>query len=133
MPTERHRLICAIATPLRDDFSIHRELLLAHGRDLLARGCDGLAVFGTSGEGPSLALADRCAALDYLLDAGLAPEQLIVGVGSASLADVVALTRHAVAAGVPETLLMPAFFLRAAATEEGEGRVGEHGGSPQWK
>jgi 4-hydroxy-tetrahydrodipicolinate synthase len=119
MPTERHRLIPAIATPLRDDFSTHRELLLAHSRDLLARGCDGLAVFGTSGEGPSLGLADRFASLDFLIEAGVAPKRLIVGVGSASLADAVALTRHAVAAGVPDTLLMPAFFLRMAATEEG--------------
>lgn len=118
MPTER-RLICAMATPLRADFTPHHELLLEHGRDLLARGCDGLAVFGTSGEGPSLPVADRRAGLEFLLEAGVAPERLIVGVGSACLADAALLTRHALSVGVPDTLLMPAFFLRAAATEEG--------------
>ena len=118
MPTER-RLICAMATPLRADFTPHHELLLEHGRDLLARGCDGLAVFGTSGEGPSLPVSDRRAGLEFLLEAGVAPERLIVGVGSACLADAALLTRHALSVGVPDTLLMPAFFLRAAATEEG--------------
>jgi dihydrodipicolinate synthase/N-acetylneuraminate lyase len=118
MPTER-RLICAMATPLRADFTPHHELLLEHGRDLLARGCDGLAVFGTSGEGPSLPVADRRVGLEFLLEAGVAPERLIVGVGSACLADAAVLTRHALSVSVPDTLLMPAFFLRAAATEEG--------------
>lgn len=118
MPTE-YRLICAMATPLGADLAVDHALLLAHGRDLLARGCDGLAVFGTSGEGPCLPVAARRSALEFLLEAGIAPQQLIVGVGSACLADAVELTRHALAVGVPRALLMPAFFLRAAATDEG--------------
>jgi len=118
MPTER-RLICAMATPLRADFTPHHALLLEHGRDLLARGCDGLAVFGTSGEGPCLAVAQRRAALEFLLEAGMEPARLIVGAASASLADAVDLTRHARASGVSQILLMPPFFLREAASEEG--------------
>ena len=96
MPAERHDLICATATPLRHDLTCHRELLLEHGRDLLARGCDGIAVFGTTGEGPCLAVAERRSALEFLLEAGVAPARMIVGTSSASLADVVDLTRHAV-------------------------------------
>ncbi len=119
MPTDRPNLTCAVATPLRADLTVHHELLLAHARDLLARGCDGLAVFGTSGEGPCLCVADRRAGLEFLLEAGVAPDRLVVGVGSACLADAAELTRHALSVGVPDTLLMPAFFLRAAATEEG--------------
>jgi 4-hydroxy-tetrahydrodipicolinate synthase len=119
MPTDRPDLTCAVATPLRADLSVHHELLLDHAQDLLARGCDGLAVFGTSGEGPSLPVAARRTALEHLLEAGIKPGQLIVGVGSACLADAAELTRHALAVGVPHTLLMPAFFLRAAATDEG--------------
>jgi 4-hydroxy-tetrahydrodipicolinate synthase len=118
MPTE-HRLICAMATSLREDFSRHHTLLLEHGRDLLARGFDGLAVFGTSGEGPCLPVAARRAALEYLLESGIAPDRLIVGAGSASLADAADLTRHAVAVGVHGVLLIPPFFLRDAAREEG--------------
>ena len=118
MPTER-RLICAMATPLRADFTPHHELLLEHGRDLLARGCDGLAVFGTSGEGPCLAVAQRRAALEFLLETGMEPARLIVGAASASLADAIDLTRHARSVGIAQVLLMPPFFLRDAASEEG--------------
>jgi 4-hydroxy-tetrahydrodipicolinate synthase len=118
MPNER-RLVCAMATPLRDDLTPHHDLLLAHGRDLLARGCDGLAVFGTSGEGPCLPVAARRAALEHLLESGIAPDRLILGASSACLADVAELTRHAVAVGVQRVLLMPPFFLRDAAREEG--------------
>jgi 4-hydroxy-tetrahydrodipicolinate synthase len=118
MPTER-RLICAMATPLRADLTPHHELLLEHARDLLARGCDGLAVFGTSGEGPCLAVAQRRAGLDSLREAGIAPDRLIVGAASASLADAIDLTRHARASGISQVLLMPPFFLRDAASEEG--------------
>jgi 4-hydroxy-tetrahydrodipicolinate synthase len=118
MPTER-RLICAMATPLRADFTPHHALLLEHGRDLLARGCDGLALFGTSGEGPCLTVAQRRAALELLLEAGMESARLIVGAASASLADAVDLTRHARSSGISRVLLMPPFFLRDAASEEG--------------
>jgi 4-hydroxy-tetrahydrodipicolinate synthase len=118
MPTEP-RLICAMATPLGADLAVDHALLLAHGRDLLERGCDGLAVFGTSGEGPCLPVAARRSALEFLLESGIAPDRLVVGVGSACLADAAELTRHALALGVRHTLLMPAFFLRDAASEEG--------------
>ncbi len=70
MPTERHDLICAMATPLRADLTCDAALLLAHGRDLLARGCDGLAVLGTTGEGPCFDVAQRCALLESLLRRG---------------------------------------------------------------
>ena len=118
MPTEP-LLICAQATPLRADLAIDHDLLLAHARDLLARGCDGLAVFGTSGEGPCLPVGARRAGLEHLLESGIAPERLIVGTASASTADAIELTRHALAMGVAEVLLMPPFFLREAASEEG--------------
>jgi 4-hydroxy-tetrahydrodipicolinate synthase len=112
-------LICAAATPLRADFTVDRDLLREHARNLLARGCDGLAVFGTSGEGPCLPLAERRSSLGSLLAAGLAPERLVLGASSAGLADVAELTRHALSVGVQTVLLMPPFFLRAAASEEG--------------
>ena len=112
-------LLAAVATPLGDDLACDRQLMLAHCRALLARGCDGLALFGTTGEGPSLATAERRAVLELLLAEGLHPDQLIVGTGAAALAEVVDLTRHASALGVARVLLMPPFFLRAAARQEG--------------
>src|SRR5919106_3693242 len=119
MPSERPDLICATATLLQQDLTCHRELFLDHCRDLLARGCNGVVVFGTTGEGPYFGAAERRSALEFLLERGLAPARVIVGAGSASLGDAVDLTRHALSIGIRSVLLMPPFFLRAAITEAG--------------
>jgi 4-hydroxy-tetrahydrodipicolinate synthase len=54
----------AVLTPLDPDLHCDHAKLAAHCRDLLARGCDGVAPFGTTGEGPSFTAAERIAATD---------------------------------------------------------------------
>jgi 4-hydroxy-tetrahydrodipicolinate synthase len=119
MSSGRPDLICATATPLQKDLTCHRELFLDHCSNLLARGCNGVVLFGTTGEGPYFGSTERRSVLEFLLGQGLAPARVIVGAGSASLADAVELTRHALSVGIRGVLLMPPFFLRAAITEAG--------------
>jgi 4-hydroxy-tetrahydrodipicolinate synthase len=119
MRPPRPHLICATATPLDPDFGCDRRLLLAHCRGLLAQGCDGITLFGTTGEGPTLPTAERQAVLEHLLDQGIAPDRLIVACGSASPIDAIQLARHALSLELARVLLMPPFFHRAAASEEG--------------
>jgi 4-hydroxy-tetrahydrodipicolinate synthase len=119
MSSGRPDLICAAATPLQEDLTCHRELFLDHCRHLLAHGCNGVVLFGTTGEGPYFGAAERRSVLEFLLERDLAPARVIVGAGSASLSDTVDLTRHALSVGIRSVLLMPPFFLRAAATEAG--------------
>jgi 4-hydroxy-tetrahydrodipicolinate synthase len=119
--TERpgKRLIAAMATPIGADGAPAVALLAARGHQLLAAGCDALAPFGTTGEGACFPLRQRIETVDGLLNAGIAPEQLVVSVSAMPLSDVVTLTRHAVAAEAREVLLMPLFLFRGAATEDG--------------
>ncbi len=77
---------------------------------LLAAGCDGVALFGTSGEGPSFSVEERIAVLEALLAEGLDAARIIVGTGCAALPDTVRLTRHAAAAGCGGQLVVPPFF-----------------------
>ena len=42
----------ALLTPLDDAGHIDHPRLAAHARDMLAGGSDGVALFGTTGEGP---------------------------------------------------------------------------------
>ncbi|MBX6323465.1 MAG: dihydrodipicolinate synthase family protein, partial [Rhodospirillaceae bacterium] len=86
---------------------------------LLADGCDAVALFGTTGEGPCFSLRQRMETLDALLDAGVPADRLIVSVSAFAPEDVVTLMRHAAVGAVREVLLMPLCFLRGAATEEG--------------
>lgn len=109
----------AAATPVAADGSCHRALYLAHLRDLLARGCDAVVLFGTTGEGPAFSVAERRAVLDDVLSAGLPPERLVMAAMSAAPADIHELCRHAVACGVVRLLVMPPFFFRGAARPAG--------------
>ena len=49
----------ASLTPQHDDLSINHERLVAHGRWLLENGCDGIVLFGTTGEANSFSVAER--------------------------------------------------------------------------
>lgn len=74
---------------------------------LLAHGCDGVLVLGTTGEALSFSTNERMHLLDALLDASLPAGRLMVGTGACALPDAVALTRHAVRHGVGGVLVMP--------------------------
>jgi 4-hydroxy-tetrahydrodipicolinate synthase len=108
---------CATLTPLGHDGAIDHARLAAHVRALFAQGVDGVAPFGTTGEGPSFSVAERRAGLDAMLAAGIAPSQLLAATGCAAFADTVALTRHAVQAGCARCLVLPPFFFKNLSDE----------------
>ena len=115
----RNCLITAAATPLTADLEPDAALLIAHCRFLLAGGCDGVGLFGTTGEGPHFSVAQRQRTLDAVIAGGIAPGRLVVSASALALADAAALARHAVALGTGPILLMPPWFLRGATTETG--------------
>jgi 4-hydroxy-tetrahydrodipicolinate synthase len=115
----RDCLVVAIATPITGELAPDVPLLLARSRALLENGCDGIALFGTTGEGAHFAPRERMATLEALVAAGLPPARLVVATGALSLLDVVELSRHAVGQGVAACLLMPPCFYRGGLTEDG--------------
>ena len=110
MSTRKAQIHAAVPTPLDEGLGVDVGRLHAHCAGLLEAGCDGIALFGTTGEGPSFAVDERIAVLDDLLGRGLDPTRLIVGTGCAALPDTIRLTRHAAAAGCGGQLVMPPFF-----------------------
>lgn len=115
----RNVVIAAAATPIGGEDRPDGERLLARCRRLLAEGCDGLALFGTTGEGIAFTVADRQATLEQMIAGGLDPRRLIVSVGALALPDVVALAGHATAQGVAGVLLMPPCMYRGGIGEDG--------------
>ena len=115
----RDCLVVAIATPVGRDLSPDVPLLLDRSHALLEGGCDGIALFGTTGEGAHFTPRERMATLDALLGAGLPAGRLLVATGALALPDVVELSRHAVAHEVAACLLMPPCFYRGGLTEDG--------------
>jgi 4-hydroxy-tetrahydrodipicolinate synthase len=109
-PAPVRGLWCATLTPLGFDGAIDHARMAAHVRALLAQGVQGVAPFGTTGEGPSFSVAARRAGLDALLAAGIPAARIVAATGCAAFADTVELTRHALSVGCPRCLVLPPFF-----------------------
>jgi 4-hydroxy-tetrahydrodipicolinate synthase len=112
-----HGVWCATLTPLDGVGALAHASLAAHVTRLFAAGIDGIALFGTTGEGQSFSLSERRAGLDALLSAGVAPERVLPGTGCAALTEAIELTRHAVHAGCAGALVLPPFFFKGVSDE----------------
>jgi 4-hydroxy-tetrahydrodipicolinate synthase len=107
----------AMLTPLQADGNLDHARLVFHAKRLLAAGCSGVTLFGTTGEGPSFSVAERMAALEALLQGGVLPTQLLVHTSCAALPDTVALTRHAAQHAVHGCLVLPPFFFKGVSDD----------------
>lgn len=110
--THTPRLFVPAVTPFAADLSVDTDRFVMVCRQLLDDGADGLAVFGTTSEANSMSVAERMAALEALLAAGIDPARLIPGTGCAALPDTVALTRHATELGCRGVLMLPPFYYK---------------------
>src|SRR5215471_4701814 len=88
-------IIAAAATPLNEDRSVDRPRLIDHCRRLLANGCDGINLLGTTGEATSFSREQRLEAMKAIAESGLPRSRFMVGTGAAALADAAFLTAAA--------------------------------------
>lgn len=109
---------CAAATPLRGDGSPDLLLFGAHARALLEEGCHGVALLGSTGEANSFGVRERMDLLEAAMAAGVPAGALLPGTSTCAVTDTVALTRHAVRAGVRGVVMLPPFYYKAF-TDEG--------------
>ena len=118
-------LVVAITTPVTQQFRPDLRRLVARSRMLFEQGCDGIALFGTTGEGSEFSVADRMETLDGMIAAGIEPGRIVVSTGALAIPDVVKLTSHAVDRAVASVLLMPPCVYRGGITEDGAFRFYE--------
>ena len=112
MTSKLQGVIAAIATAVDERGEPDCACSVALARFLLANGCDGLNVLGTTGEATSFSLEQRKRVMTAYRDAGLPLDRLMVGTGAASVADAVALTRHAAELGFAGALVLPPFYYK---------------------
>ena len=112
-------LSCALAMPFRADGGLDLPRLVAHARGVLAEGCGSVTAFGTTGEGPSLSLADRAAVLDAFASAGFDFARTVLGgVSACTVEDAAAQADLLYGAGCRAVLLAPPFYFKGV-TDDG--------------
>jgi 4-hydroxy-tetrahydrodipicolinate synthase len=110
-------VLAAVLTPMDGGLTPDHRAFAAHCHRLLAGGCHGLSVFGTTGEANSLSVDERLAALEALVESDVPVETLLPGTGSCALTDTVRLSRAALEAGAPGALVLPPFYYKGVGDE----------------
>jgi 4-hydroxy-tetrahydrodipicolinate synthase len=105
-----HGLWPALLMPVSVNGVLDTPRALAHARRMLAAGCDGVTLFGTTGEGPAFTVAERKALLESMLGNGIHPSQIIVTTTAMALDDAIELGSHAARLGVHRQMFMPPFY-----------------------
>lgn len=110
MNPDIHGLWPALLMPVSASGELDTARAIAHARRMLAAGCDGVTLFGTTGEGPAFTVAERKALLEAMLGAGIRADQVIVTITALALGDAIELGRHAAGLGIHRQMLMPPFY-----------------------
>jgi 4-hydroxy-tetrahydrodipicolinate synthase len=102
----------AALTAMTDTLAIDHDRTARHCKWLLANGCNGLAVLGTTGEANSLGIAERLSLLEGLVERGIPASVMLPGTGTTAIPDTVLLTRRAEELGCRGALLLPPFYYK---------------------
>lgn len=103
-------LWAAATTPSDAAGTIDHAMLARHAQRLLDRGCDGLVLFGSCGEGPSFSIRARLAATEAVLAAGIPAAKLAMGTGCPAIEDTVTLTRGLLGLGIRHAMILPPYY-----------------------
>jgi 4-hydroxy-tetrahydrodipicolinate synthase len=109
-------IFAAMPTPLTAERLPDLAALPGLLDDLAAQGCHGALVLGTTGEGPSFAVAEReailAAAAAWRSASGLEDFLLLGGTGCGNVPETVALSRRAHELGYDGLLVLPPFYFK---------------------
>jgi 4-hydroxy-tetrahydrodipicolinate synthase len=110
----------AVVTPLKDDLSPDIDGLNDLFQFLAGRGCHGILLLGTTGEGPSFSREERTRLFQATAEARQRfPElHLLAGTGTPSLEDTIFLTHAAFDIGLEGVVVLPPYYFRKA-TDQG--------------
>lgn len=110
-------VIAAVITPVTRSFEPDTERLIGRMRYLLANGCDGINLLGTTGEATSFSRTQRQSVMHAVASADLPMDRIMVGTGAANLSDAISLSQTAEECDFAGALLLPPFYYKPVATE----------------
>lgn len=102
----------ALLTPFTGDGAVDHAAMTRHARALLDRGAGGITLFGTTGEGASIGMEERAAALDALMASGVPEGRIVLGIAASAVPDAAAQVAQGIARGVTTFLVPPPFYFK---------------------
>ncbi|WP_329227508.1 4-hydroxy-tetrahydrodipicolinate synthase [Streptomyces sp. NBC_00111] len=106
------RTLCAMITPFTAAGDLDLDAARRHASGLVADGCDGLVLSGTTGESPTTTDEEKTALVRAVREAVGDAVQIVAGVGSADTRHTVRLAREAEAAGADGLLVVTPYYSR---------------------
>ena len=107
----------AIVTPMLDDGSLDLDALRALIDWHIAAGTDGIVIVGTTGESPTVDVAEHCLLIETTVKHTQGRVAVLAGTGANSTAEAIELTAKAKALGVDACLLVAPYYNKP--TQEG--------------
>jgi 4-hydroxy-tetrahydrodipicolinate synthase len=102
----------AALTPFHDDFNCNYEAFADHCKDVIHRGCNGVVLFGSSGEGPSFSVSEHFHLLRKIISLGVDPRKIIMGISCCAIEDTVKLATEAMDQHCMAVMILPPFYYK---------------------
>jgi len=109
-PAPFGRMLTAMATAFTDDGEVDLDATAAIARHLVEHGHDGVVVCGTTGESPTMSVAESGEILRVVKDAVGERARVIAGVGTNSTAHSIELAQQAEKLGADALLLVTPYY-----------------------
>ena len=109
---ERFGIYTALLTPFTERGDIDTDLLVRHAEALLAEGADGVALYGTTGEGASIGRQARLRGIDALINSAVPRARIVLGICAPSVEDAATQVEEGLAQGIENFLLLPPFYFK---------------------
>jgi 4-hydroxy-tetrahydrodipicolinate synthase len=110
-------VFCAAAAPLDETLAPDLGKLAEHAKRLIADGCHGVAMLGSTGEANSFSLTERKAMLEAVVESGVSADKLLPGTGVTAYPETVELTKHALSLGVETVVMLPPFYYKGVSDQ----------------
>jgi 4-hydroxy-tetrahydrodipicolinate synthase len=110
-------VIAAVPTPVNAQREFLKDLFVSHCQWALNNGCDGLNILGSTGEANSFDRSARVHIMQTAADA-LDISRLMVGTGTPSLSETIALTMQADDMGYRVALVLPPYYYKPLADDD---------------
>ncbi|MFH8341197.1 4-hydroxy-tetrahydrodipicolinate synthase [Streptomyces sp. AM6-12] len=106
------RVLCAMITPFTEEGALDRAGAQELARHLVAEGCEGLVLSGTTGESPTTSDTEKAELITAVREAVGARVPLIAGIGTADTRHTAELALAAEKAGADAVLVVPPYYSR---------------------